>query len=135
MRPRHRLVDLPQHADQRGALVFGQEGDHVPFPVKRFFTVFNVAPGATRADHAHRKQHQFLLMPAGAATAIIEDGENIATVRLDRPNLALHSPPMLWVTLKDFTPGAVCLVLSSGVYDESDYIRDRDTFLRLAKAV
>ena len=50
MRPQHRLIELPKHADARGALVFGQEGNHVPFPIKRFFTVFDVASGATRAD-------------------------------------------------------------------------------------
>ena len=62
----YRLIELPERADPRGALTFGQQGDHIPFPVKRFFALYGVAPGATRGGHAHRAQHQLLVMLAGA---------------------------------------------------------------------
>ena len=130
----HRLIELPRRADARGALTFGQEPDHIPFPVKRFFALYGLAEGTHRGGHAHREQHQFLLMAAGAATVTVDDGKSRTPVRLDRPNLALHAPPMLWLDLTDFTPGAVCMVLTSDVYAESDYIRDRGLFLELTKA-
>ena len=130
----HCLIELPNRADARGALTFAQQGDHIPFPVKRFFALYDLAEGAHRGGHAHRQQHQFLLMLAGASTITLDDGGTRIPVRLDRPNLALYAPPMLWLDLNDFTPGAICMVLTSDVYAESDYIRDRNTFLELTKA-
>jgi len=130
---RHALVALPERNDARGNLLFGQAPDHIPFAIGRFFALYDPAPGASRGGHAHRAQHQFLVMLAGAVTVTVDDGQNRTAIRLDRPTLALHVPPMLWLDLDDFTPGAVCMVLASDVYAESDYIRDRTEFLKLAE--
>lgn len=133
--PSHRLIELPERTDPRGALTFAQQGDHIPFAVKRFFALYGVAPGASRGGHAHRAQHQLLVLLAGAATVTVDDGKTRTPIRLDRPNLALHAPPMLWLDLDGFSPGAICMVLTSDVYAKSDYIRDRAEFLKLAKTV
>lgn len=132
MRPRYRMIELPERADARGSLTFAQQGDQIPFAAKRFFAIYGVPVGAGRGAHAHREQHQFLVMLAGRAAVTVDDGVQSATVMLDRPNLALHAPPMLWLELDDFSADAVCMVLTSDVYSESDYIRDRTEFLRLA---
>jgi hypothetical protein len=129
-----KLIELPERADARGALTFAQQGDQIPFPVKRFFALYGVAPGAGRGGHAHRAQHQLLVMLAGSATITVDDGHSRTQVRLDRPNLALHAPPMLWLELDGFSEGAVCMVLTSDIYSETDYIRDRAEFLDLTKA-
>ena len=134
MRPRHRLIELPKRADARGALIFGQDREHIPFAIRRFFALYDLAPGASRGGHAHRAQHQFLVMLAGAATVTVDDGVDSIPVRLENPQQALYVPPMLWLDLANFTQGAVCMVLASDVYDESDYIRDHQTFLDLTKA-
>jgi hypothetical protein len=127
------LVELPQRNDARGGLLFGQSPDHIPFPIKRFFVLHAPAPGASRGGHAHRAQHQFLVMLAGSATVTVDDGATGTPILLDRPNLGLHVPPMLWLDLDGFSPDALCMVLTSGVYAESDYIRDRAEFLKLTK--
>jgi len=129
----HRLIELPERKDGRGALTFAQEPDQIPFPVKRFFALYKLAEGTHRGGHAHRAQHQFLVMLAGAVTITVDDGKTRTPLRLDRPNLALHAPPMLWLDLDDFTADAVCMVLTSDVYSESDYIRDRTEFLKLTE--
>lgn len=131
LKPSHRLIELPTHTDPRGALVFAQDGDHLPFPVRRFFALYEVAPGATRGGHAHRLQHQLLVVFGGAVNITVDDGKSRNAIMLDRPTRALHIPPMLWLELTDFTPGAVCLVLASDLYAEADYIRSRDEFIRL----
>jgi hypothetical protein len=133
--PVYRLFELPERADSRGSLTFAQQGDHIPFDVKRFFALYGVPPGSSRGGHAHRAQHQFLVMLGGAATVTVDDGKTRIPVRLDRPNLALHAPPMLWLELDDFSDAAICMVLTSDIYSESDYIRDRTEFLKLTKAV
>jgi UDP-2-acetamido-3-amino-2,3-dideoxy-glucuronate N-acetyltransferase len=130
-RPSHTLVELPERADARGALVFAQQSDHIPFVVRRFFALHGIPEGSSRGGHAHRAQHQFLVMLAGQARITVDDGKGRANILLDRPNLALCAPPMLWLELCDFSHDAVCLVLTSDVYSESDYIRDRAEFLRL----
>jgi dTDP-4-dehydrorhamnose 3,5-epimerase-like enzyme len=127
----HRLITLPKHSDARGSLVFGQEADHVPFPIKRFFLLYDVS--GPRGGHAHREQHQFLTMAMGSVTILIDDGRTQTSVRLDRPELALHVPPGYWLELSDFSPGASCLVLASGPYSEADYIRDRNAFARFVQ--
>jgi hypothetical protein len=131
MRPKHALLDLPKHSDVRGNLVFAQGSDHIPFPVKRFFLLYDIPGGAKRGGHAHRTQHQLLVMTAGGATITVDDGRTRTPVRLDNPTRALHVPPMLWLELEEFTASAACLVLTSDLYSEGDYIRERDEFLRL----
>ena len=131
MQPEHRLIELPERVDSRGSLIFGQQGDHIPFPVKRFFALQGVAKSASRGGHAHREQHQFLIMLVGSATITVDNGQNCTTVTLDRPSRALYAPPMLWLALDQFSKGAVCLVLTSDLFSEADYLRDHDEFTRL----
>jgi hypothetical protein len=132
MKPRHKLIEFNELWDVRGRLAFAQEGDQIPFSVRRIFMLYNMAAGASRGGHAHRGQHQLLMMMAGAASVRIDDGVMTDQLRLDRPSCGLHVPPMLWLGLEDFTPDAVCAVLASGVFEESDYIRDYREFKRLA---
>ena len=49
---------------------------------------------------------------------------------LDKPNVGLYLESGMWRTMYDFSEGAVLLVLASELYDESDYIRDYETFLK-----
>ena len=39
--------------------------------------------------------------------------------------------PGIWVGLRNFSSGSVCLTLASDPYDEADYVRDYDEFLNL----
>ena len=132
MRPKHTLLELPKRSDARGSLIFAQDCDHIPFPVRRFFLLYGLAKDATRGGHAHRAQHQLLVMTAGSATITVDDGQTRTPIRLDNPAMALHAPPMLWLDLENFSDGAACLVLTSDVYCEIDYIRERSEFLKLA---
>lgn len=133
MPARHSLIELPERTDVRGTLTFAQQGDHIPFGVKRFFVIHGVPAGAGRGSHAHRDQHQFLVLLHGRADVTIKNGQDEQRVTLDRSNLALHAPPMLWLELENFSADACCMVLVSDVYLESDYIRDWETFARLAR--
>jgi hypothetical protein len=130
-RPVHRLIALPDHGDAGGRLLVAQAGAQVPFGIRRLFVLHDIAEGQARGRHAHRAQHQLLIMLAGGCEVVVDNGATRETVRLDRPTLALHAPPMLWLELGAFSPGAICAVLTSGDYDEGDYIRDREEFDRL----
>ena len=54
-------------------------------------------------------------------------GKSASTSTARTPDYA--SCPWSGVQLDNFSSGSVCLVLASNVYEESDYIRDYDTFL------
>lgn len=125
----HRIIDLPHIHDDRGSLSFAEEPAHIPFVPRRVFYLYDIAPNMSRGGHAHREQQQFLFAPCGLCRVTIDDGTVRTDVTLDRPNRALFVPAGLWLDLNDFSANAVCVVLASGIYDESDYIRSYDDFL------
>lgn len=104
--------------------------DHIPFSPRRIFTLFDMPTGAERGGHAHRAQHQFLIMMYGTGTIEIDDGLERTQVRLAGPVQALYVPPMLWLDLR-FGEDAVCTVLASDIYDEADYVRSYEEFVKL----
>ena len=53
---------------------------------------------------------------------------------LDSPARGLLVGPGLWREMRDFSADAVLLVLADAEYDASDYVRDRDQFVRLRAA-
>ncbi len=122
--------DLPLVADLRGSLSFAETGQWLPFIPQRYFLVFNVPGREVRGEHAHRTCHQFLVCVKGNCSVVVDDGHNRAEILLDRPNLGIHVPPMVWATEYKYSPDAVLLVLASDVYKAEDYIRDYDLFLK-----
>lgn len=125
-----RVIDLPKITDASGNLTFVEGNRHVPFDVKRVFYLYDVPTGESRGAHAHREQHQFLICLSGSFDVELDDGRTRTTVHLNRPWKGLHIPPMIWAAEVNFDPNSVCLVLASDVYDEADYIRSYDDFLK-----
>ena len=126
-----RVIHLPEVKDLRGSLTFAEQYNGLPFTPQRYFLVYDVPSQEVRGEHAHKTCHQFLICIKGTCSVVVDDGENRAEVLLDRPNLGLHVPPMVWATEYKYAPDAVLLVLASDVYAAEDYIRDYDTFLQM----
>lgn len=125
------ILTPPVHRDERGSLVALEPATGVPFGIKRAFYIFGTPEGAGRGAHAHREVEQLLVCVTGACTVGVENGAQRAEVRLDSPTKALAIGPMIWNEMRDFTEGAVLLVLASGPYDESEYVRDYERFREL----
>jgi len=124
------VVKLPLVVDLRGSLSFAETGQFLPFVPQRYFLVFDVPSREVRGEHAHRTCHQFLVCIKGSCSVVVDDGQHRAEVLLDRPNLGIHVPPMVWATEYKYSVDAVLLVLASDVYKAEDYIRDYDLFLK-----
>ena len=105
---------------------------HVPFPIIRVYWVFDVPAGAERAGHAHREQQELLIAARGAFTVHCDDGEVRSAHRLDSPAVGLLLPELVWHHLREFSDGALCLVLASGPYVPAEYVTDYDEFRNLA---
>ena len=129
-----KLHELPRVSDIRGSLTVGEFERSIPFATKRYFMVFDVPSVETRGAHAHRECHQFLICVRGKVSVVADDGHKRQEFTLDRPNLGLHLPPMVWGIQYKYSPDAMLLVFASHYYDANDYIRDYDEFLALAGA-
>ena len=125
------LAIHPLIEDLRGALSFGEVDTHLPFRPVRYFLVLRVPGPEVRGEHAHRNAHQLLICVTGECTVMVNDGAERAEVVLDRPDVSLHLPPMVWAAQFRYSADAVLMVLCSHIYDADDYIRDYDEFERL----
>jgi WxcM-like, C-terminal len=128
-----RIINLPKVPDARGNLSFIEGEKHVPFPIRRVFYLYDVPGGESRAGHALRSCHQFIVAISGSFDVSLDDGLSKATHQLNRSYYGLHIPPRVWRVLDNFSSGAVCLVLASEAYDPRSYYRDYEEFVRLAR--
>lgn len=128
------LHRLPRVADIRGSLTVGEFDRSIPFAAKRYFMVFDVPSVETRGEHAHRECHQFLICVRGSCAVVADDGTNRQEFLLDRQDLGIHLPPMVWGIQYKYSADAVLLVFASHYYDSADYIRDYSEFRQLAGA-
>ena len=127
------LHRMPRVPDIRGSLTVGEFDRSIPFVAKRYFMVFDVPSVETRGEHAHRECHQFLICVRGSCAIVADDGTNRQEFLLDRPDIGIHLPPMVWGIQYKYSTDAVLLVFASHYYDSADYIRDYSEFLQLAK--
>ncbi len=123
-----KLIEIPTINDIRGNLAFIQN-DILPFELKRIYYLFDVPSTAFRGGHSHKKQHKILIALSGSFEVTVDDGIEKKSYLLNKPNIGLHIPTEIWRELDNFSSGAVCLVLASDVFDETDYIRDYNEFL------
>ncbi|MGB8517279.1 MAG: FdtA/QdtA family cupin domain-containing protein [Gallionella sp.] len=129
-----KTINLPKITDPRGNLSFIEGGQHIPFDIKRVYYLYDVPGGSDRGSHAHKKLHQFIVAMSGSFDVVLDDGRNKQRFHMNRSHYGLYVCPMMWRDLDNFSSGAVCMVLASEHYDETDYIRDYIQFVGKAEA-
>ncbi len=122
------IIQIPKIEDYRGNIAV-IEKDVVPFLIKRVYYLFDVPSSARRGGHAHKEQFELLIPLSGSFDVVVNDGKNQKVISLNKPDKGLLIKSNIWRELENFSSGAVCLVLSSGEYDEDDYIRDYNEFI------
>ena len=127
------LIELPKISERKGAITPLYNGVHVPFDIARVYYLYDVPGGESRGGHAHKVLQQLIVAVMGAFDVVLDDGNERRRIHLDRAYHGLCIKQMIWRELKNFSSGGICLVLASLPYDENDYIRDYDTFLREKK--
>lgn len=123
---------FPPLGDDRGSLVALEGKKTVPFVIQRVYYLFATKPGVARGFHAHKKLQQVAVCVTGRCRMVLDDGCQREEVWLDSPTKGLLIGNMVWREMHDFSPDCVLLVLASEHYDEADYIRNYNDFLRLA---
>lgn len=124
------IVKLEEHGDSRGTLISLEQFKNIPFEIKRVYYMYDTVQGVRRGFHAHKKLKQILICVKGSCTILLDDGTEKAEVLLDTPNKGLIIESYVWREMFDFSEDAVLMVLASELYDESDYIRNYDEFLK-----
>ena len=118
----------------RGNLSVGEFEREVPFIPKRYFLIFDVPTKEVRGEHALKRCHQFMICIRGSCLVLLDDGHLRREVRLDRPDLGIYKPPMIWSTQHNYSSDAILLVFSSAYYEPDDYIRDYGDFSDLMRS-
>lgn len=128
------MVELDRHhSDRKGNLTVVENGQTLPFDVKRVYYLYDVPGGENRGSHAHKELSQLIIAASGSFTVTLDDGRCKRSFFLNRPYQGLYVKPGMWRDLEDFSSGAVCMVLASEVYQKEDYIRDYREFLEFRK--
>ena len=128
------IIELSKHhSDRKGNISVVQNGETIPFNVKRVYYLYDVPGGESRGAHAHKDLSALIIAVSGSFRVTLDDGLVKRSFILNRPYQGLYVKPGIWRDLDDFSSGAVCLVLASEVYQPEDYIRDYDVFLEYRK--
>ncbi len=127
-----RLIDVPQIHDPRGDLTFIEGHNHVPFDIARVYYLYNVPVDAERGGHAHKELEQVVFALSGSFRMKVDDGTTKSEYWLRDPRKGLYINRLIWREMDSFSQGAVCMVLASHPYDESDYYRNYDEFRKAA---
>lgn len=125
------LYTFKTMGDHRGSLIALEENKDIPFELKRVFYIFGTQPNVPRGQHAHYKTKQFLVSVAGSCKVTLDNGSTKKIFDLNKPNIGLFQDALIWGTMYDFSSDCVLMVLADDYYDEDDYIRDYETFLRV----
>ena len=126
-----KLIEFGKHHHANGNLTVVGNGEFMNFDIKRVFYIYDVPGGEERGGHSHKTLQQVIIAISGAFDVLVDDGAQQHNYTLNRPYQGLLVPPGIWSKQHNFSSGSVCLVLASDHYDEADYVRDYDEFLKL----
>ncbi len=123
-------ISFPTKRKEVSSLSILEEGV-VPFSIKRVFTI-NTEESCKRGFHAHKECTQLLVCLTGKCIVNCDDGQKRQSFILNTAAEGLLIPPSIWAE-QEYEPNTILMVLTSHLYDESDYIREYDQFLQYRK--
>jgi hypothetical protein len=127
------IINFPKIEDYRGNLSFIEEGNHIPFEIRRVYWIYDVPGGEFRGSHAFRETEEMIVALSGSFDIVLTDGIYEHRYSLNRSYYGIYLPKMIWRKLENFSTNSLALIVASTDYSEADYIRDYDEFLKLVK--
>ena len=128
-----KIIELPRFLDARGNLSFAEQNNQIPFKIQRTYWIYDVPGGEARGGHAFRQNQEFIVALSGAFEVVVDDGNKKQVFTLNRSYYGLYVPAGLWRSMENFSTNSLALEFGSMHYDENDYIREYDDFLKLKK--
>lgn len=124
------LIQLPKIFDPRGNLSIIEEYKNIPFKIERVYWIYDVPGGERRGGHAYKENNEFIVALSGSFDVLLDDGKERKIFSLNRSYYGLYVPKGLWREINNFSTNSLALILSSIVYEEKDYIRNYNDFLK-----
>lgn len=128
-----KIIDLPKFLDVRGNLSFVEQNNHIPFEIKRTYWLYDVPGGEARGGHAYISNEEFIVALSGSFDVVVDDGAEKKVFQMNRSYYGLYIPKGMWREINNFSSNSFALEFGSAEYNEDDYIRDYDTFLKMKR--
>lgn len=128
-----KIIELPKFHDPRGNLSFIEGSNHIPFEIKRTYWIYDVPGGEKRGGHAYNNLNEVIVALSGSLDVVLNDGKEKRVFSLNRSYFGLYVPKLIWRSLENFSTNSLCLILASEEYNENDYIRNFNEFVKLKK--
>lgn len=128
-----KMIELPKFLDARGNLSFVEQNNQIPFEIKRTYWIYDVPGGEERGGHAFRENQEMVIALSGAFDVVVDDGVNKKIFTLNRSYFGLYIPNGLWRTMENFSTNSLALEFGSIHYNEDDYIRNYDEYIKLKR--
>ena len=125
------IINFKSLGDERGLLISLEQNRNIPFEIKRIYYIFKTKRDVIRGYHAHKNLKQVAVCISGTCKFLLDNGKKKINVLLDSPSKGLLIDEMIWHEMYDFSEDCVLMVLADDFYDESDYIRDYNDFLKM----
>ena len=125
------VINLPKFLDVRGNLSFVEQNNHIPFEIKRTYWLYDVPGGESRGGHAYINNEEFIIALSGSFDVVVDDGNEKKVFQMNRSYYGLYIPKGMWREINNFSSNSFALEFGSTEYNENDYIRDYDTFLKM----
>jgi dTDP-4-dehydrorhamnose 3,5-epimerase-like enzyme len=129
----YKMLKFQVMGDDRGNLISLEEQKNIPFKVKRVYYIYGTKKGVTRGKHAHPNLRQVAVCVKGKCKFLLDDGKNNKTIELSSPDVGLYIGKNIWREMVDFSPDCVLIVLANDYYNEKEYIRNYQDFLKSLK--
>jgi len=125
-----KLINLPKIIDERGNLSLIEEENHIPYKIERIYWIYDVPGGETRGSHAFKNSEEFIVAISGSFDLVLHDGKKESKYSLNRSYYGIYVPKLIWRKLENFSTNSLALILSSTSFNENDYIRNFEEFIR-----
>ena len=125
------IIKISTFKSSQGNLSIIDKKNNIPFEVKRIFYIYDIPQNTQRGGHAHKSLKQFIWVINGQLE-IITFSKNDMKKKfiLDSPNMGLYIPELTWSYQLTRSFNTIYCVAASDYYDENEYIRDWEDFIK-----
>jgi dTDP-4-dehydrorhamnose 3,5-epimerase-like enzyme len=124
------IINFPKILDRRGNLSFIEGANHIPFKINRTYWIYDVPGGEIRGGHAFKEQEEVVVALSGSFDIVVNDSNIETRIHLNRSYNGLYIPAGLWRHMDNFSTNSVVMVLASTFFNEKDYIRNFNDYLK-----
>ena len=125
------IIKISTFKSSQGNLSIIDKKNNIPFEVKRIFYIYDIPQNTQRGGHAHKSLKQFIWVINGQLEIrTFSKNDMKKKFILDSPNMGLYIPELTWSYQLTRSFNTIYCVAASDYYDENEYIRDWEDFIK-----